>query len=35
MLSARGLVLREPGDADVSALVELLSLADATGFGLD
>lgn len=33
-LSARGLVLREPVDEDISALVELLSIADATGFGL-
>jgi len=34
VLSARGLALREPVDSDVSALVELLSLSDATGFGL-
>ncbi len=34
VLSARGLALREPVDGDVSALVELLSLSDATGFGL-
>ncbi len=32
-LSARGLLLREPGGDDVSALVELLSIADATAFG--
>ena len=34
VLSARGLALREPVDSDVGALLELLSLSDATGFGL-
>ena len=34
VLSARGLALREPVTEDVGALVELLSIADATTFGL-
>ncbi len=34
-LSARLVTLREPADTDLAALVDLLSLADATHFGLD
>jgi RimJ/RimL family protein N-acetyltransferase len=34
-LSARLVTLREPTDADLPALVDLLSLTDATHFGLD
>jgi RimJ/RimL family protein N-acetyltransferase len=34
-LSGRGVALREPATQDIGALVDLLSLADATRFGLD
>ena len=34
-LKGRAVVLREPASRDLAALVELLSLGDATRFGMD
>ena len=35
LLTGRTVVLREPGSQDLGPLVDLLSLGDATRFGLD